>query len=379
MEHISIDNEKCTGCSACAQVCPKKCIDMTVNKEGFLYPIIDDNLCIKCGACKTVCSIEQNSDRNNSESEAYVCFSLNDNIKLKSSSGGIFFEIAANFIKSGGYVCGAEYDENFDVHHTIVSSTEQIPKLMKSKYIQSNLNSSYSKIKKLLIDDKKVLFVGTPCHVKGLKLFLKKEYCNLICGEIVCHGVPSYKVFKKYTDYISKDTKLTNVDFRDKSTGWKNYSVKLSYDNGYEYNQTHDKCLYMTGFIYNLFLRQSCYLCNCKLPNSYADFTLGDLWGAEKLINKSINDDKGVSLYISNTEKGNSILNSLSENAYINKLDSNEYLKYNPSIVEPSKINPNRKKFFDNIDKFNFGVLWDYVHSKSSLKKIKIKLRNIIK
>lgn len=208
-------------------------------------------------------------------------------------------------------------------------------------------------------------------------MFLKKDYKNLLCGEVVCHGVPSNKVFKKYIDYVHKNSKLKSIDFRDKTTGWKDYTIKFEFEDGYIFQEKRNKCLYFMGFIDNLYLRKSCYRCDCKLENSFADFTLGDCWGIEKIAPQN-DDDKGVSLLIINTEKANWLKNSLND-IYIEEIDSEEFLKYNPSISVSASYNDKRKIFFDNFNKYDFGTLWDYVYTDSKLKRLKISMLNKVK
>ena len=219
-----------------------------------------------------------------------------------------------------------------------------------------------------------MLFMGTPCQVKGLKLFLKKDYDNLFCGEVVCHGVPSYKVLKKYADFLSKDSKIKYIDFRNKENGWKKYSVKFEFENN-EINMNYEKCLYLLGFIDNLYLRKSCYSCDCKMEQTYADFTLGDFWGVDKL-RPDIDNNKGVSLYISHTNKGDTIINKLESVIFYDKIKDNKYVDFNPSIIKSAEENIKRKTFFKNIDKYNFGMLWDYVYSRNIIDRTKIVLKN---
>lgn len=377
MKQVCEKVEKCTGCSGCAQICPKSAITMYVNDEGFLYPQINYSLCVDCGLCHSVCQAELEISANKFNDNAFLCYSKDDFVRKNSSSGGIFYEIAKSVIVDGGYVCSAKYNNDFEVVHSVTSSLEELNAMLKSKYIQSNIGDTYKRIEELLCSDKKVLFVGTPCQVKGLKLFLKKDYKNLICGEVVCHGVPSNKVFKKYIEYIHKNSKLKSIDFRDKTTGWNDYTIKFEFEDGYIFREKRNKCIYFMGFIDNLYLRESCYQCDCKLENSFADFTLGDYWGIEK-IKPQINDDKGVSLLITNSEKANSMINCLS-NIYIEKINDEQFFKYNPSIIMSAPYNNKRKVFFQNFNKYDFGTLWDYVYTNSKFKRLKISILNKVK
>ena len=378
MKRILIDYNKCTGCAACAHICPKSAIRMIADAEGFRFPKIDDSKCIDCGVCKSVCTVYNTDDKAIFKNEVFACHSNNDEVRNNSSSGGMFYEIASSFLKKGGYVCAACYTENFDVAHKIISNEKDLGSLMKSKYIQSDINTTYKQIKELLHDDKEVFFTGTPCQVYGLKKYLKKDYSNLLCADIVCHGVPSYKVFKKFTDEVSQGGKLTGVDFRDKSNGWKNYNIKLDFDNNYTYFKKKEECLFFIGFVYNLYLRKSCYTCNFKGDNSYADVTLGDLWGADKLLSE-MDDDKGLSVFIAHTEKALKVKEMLEDKTVFIKLQNDEYIKYNPSIVKSSEKNILREKFFKNVDKLGFSNTWDYINTKSFVNRLKLKIKYSIK
>lgn len=377
MKSILTDYNKCTGCTACVQICPKSAIKMETDGEGFRFPKIDNSKCVDCGICRTVCTIYDTDSNTAPKHWVFACRSLNDEVRSNSSSGGMFYEIASSFLEKGGYVCGACYTENFDVSHKVISSKKDLGLLMKSKYIQSDINDTYKQIKDLLKDDKEVFFTGTPCQVYGLKKYLKINYENLLCAEIVCHGVPSYKVFKKFADEISHGGKLIGVDFRNKSNGWKNYNIKLDFDNDYTYFKKKEECLFFVGFVYNLYLRKSCYSCNFK-GNSYADITLGDFWGVDKLL-PEIDDDKGLSVFISHTQKALKVKEMLDERISFTELIDNEYIKYNPSIEKSSDENVLREKFFKNIDKLGFCNTWDYINTKSFINRLKLKIKCSIK
>ena len=375
--HISLNDNRCTGCSACFNICPQNCITMKYNSEGFIYPDIENNKCIECGLCKNVCLIN-NKSMGCSYSNAYACYSLNDDAVLDSSSGGMFYEIATNILNRGGYVCGAEYFENCNVRHVLIDNKKELRKLMKSKYIESSLDKIYCDIKKILNNNTCVLFMGTPCQVKGLKLFLKHDYENLFCGEVVCHGVPSYKVLRSYIDYLSEGSKIKQIDFRNKEYGWNNYSIKIEFENNQIINMKREDCLFFSGFVNNLFLRPSCYSCECKIQNTYADFTLGDFWGVDEVM-PDINNNKGISLYISHSDKGNELIKALEDNIFYRELNDCSYMDFNPSIVKSSSENKKRDLFFYNIDKYDFGLLWDYVYSTNAFYRKQLILKNKFK
>lgn len=194
------EKHNCCGCSACVQVCPKQCISMSADNEGFLYPQIDTAICIDCGLCEKVCPvINQNEPRE--PLAVYAANNNNEDIRLKSSSGGIFTLLAEQIISEGGVVFGARFNENWEVVHDYTEAIEGLEPFRGSKYVQSIIGDNFIKAKQFLTDGRKVLFSGTPCQIAGLKKFLRKEYENLLTVEVVCHGVPSPMVWRDYLDY----------------------------------------------------------------------------------------------------------------------------------------------------------------------------------
>ena len=199
------DKSKCCGCTACMSICPLKCISMTSDEEGFLYPSVDKNKCVQCGACDKVCPIQNVVEEIPFEQKAYIVRNKNREIKKASAAGGFFYNLGSYVIKSGGVVCGVVLDEAFHAVHISTDSEEDLIRFAGSKYMQSVVgNKTFAYIKTNLDKGKQVLFSGTPCQVEGLLSFLKADYSNLITVDIVCHSVPSPMIFDKYLEYISK-------------------------------------------------------------------------------------------------------------------------------------------------------------------------------
>lgn len=279
-----VDKSLCSGCHACMSVCPKFAITMQKDNEGFLYPIVDENKCIGCDLCDKSCQVLNPITNENEPIVAYACNNLNDAVRMQSSSGGIFSLIAEWIISQNGVVFGAGFDDELNVVHMAVDNTNDLSKLRGSKYVQSVIGDSYIQTKELLDAGIKVLFSGTPCQIDGLLHFLRKDYDNLYTLDIVCHGVPSPKVWKKYLEYqeilngssLSK-TKLPT--FRSKEDGWIRFRSALFFENGNSYSMTHEKDLYMKAFLKNVSLRNSCFSCYSKSINRNSDITLADLWG----------------------------------------------------------------------------------------------------
>lgn len=348
---IRIKNKKeCCGCGACAQICPKQCISLKEDKEGFLYPAVDNSSCIDCGLCERVCLvINQNEPQKPVVTLAAV--NSDESVRLASSSGGIFTLLAERTIDKGGVVFGAAFDENWDVKHICVDSKSELQKLRGSKYVQSIIGNCYKQAKAYLSAGKEVLFSGTPCQIAGLKRFLRKDYHNLKTMDIVCHGTPSPLVWRKYLDEVSSMyniAQITDIQFRDKTEGWKNFSLSIKYNDkeGVEktFRETLNENIFMRCFLSNLCLRPSCYSCPARSGKSSSDITLADLWGAQQIC-PEIDDDKGLSLVLQRKECGLPHFDKT-------PIPYSEALKHNPVIERDVREPKRRRKFFRKARKY---------------------------
>lgn len=351
------EKKNCTGCFACANICLKACINMKTDAEGFWYPEVDNTKCIKCGKCKVVCPIINKKAIEN-KPIGYACINKNEKIRLDSSSGGIFSLIAEQVITGGGVVFGASFNNNFDVEHSFVETIEEVGKFRGSKYVQSRIGNIYSQVKMFLQARRLVLFSGTPCQIAGLKSFLGKSYDNLICTDIICHGVPSPYVWRKYIEFREEKagSSVKSIAFRLKNEGWKRYSVSFRFMNDTEYQQNLHQDLYMRAFLKDICLRPSCYDCQFKTLHRQSDITLADFWGVQNLF-PEMDDDKGTSLIFINSEIGQFILNGIKDKILYQKVDIHKAIKYNSSAIKSVKQNPNRDKFMIEIDKEPFDSL----------------------
>lgn len=378
---IEIKTKKdCCGCYACYNICPKECITMESDNEGFWYPNIDKNKCINCNLCEKVCPIINKPNSSLYEKKSYAVFNKNEKIRLESSSGGIFSLLAEYVINNHGSVYGAVFDEDFNVKHIKINSLQDIELLRGSKYVQSRINDIFKSIKFDLKNNKIVLFTGTPCQVAGLQSFLQKKYNNLILMDIVCHGVPSPLVWQQYIDELKQNYKqdIKSIYFRDKSTGWKTYSIKFLFDKD-EYKNFGFKDIYMKGFLNDIYLRPSCYNCNFKGIERISDITVADFWGIENILPK-IDDDKGTSLIVIHSEKGKQLFDELSETMIFNEVDLNEAIKYNPSMISSVKYNEKRKDFFLELNsgKELINLIKEYT-KVSFERRVKNKIKLIVK
>lgn len=375
------NKQDCCGCFACENICPEKCIAMVEDKEGFWYPKVDYNKCIKCGKCIDVCPIINKVQVNNNP-VAYACINKNESIRLNSSSGGIFTLIAEKIIDDGGVVFGAQFNEKFDVEHGLIETKEELSKLRGSKYVQSKIGETYRESKYFLESGRKVLFSGTPCQIAGLKSFLKKNYKNLFCIDIICHGVPSPMVWQKYISHRENiaRSKTKRISFRQKNDGWKKFSVSFQFQNDTEYCNTLDKDLYMKAFLKNICLRPSCYDCQFKGIHRISDITLGDFWGIQNIL-PEMDDDKGTSLMFINSDKGRKLFNKIEDKCEYKRIDIIEAIKYNYSAIKSVYKNHNRHIFFKNIDLIPFDKLVMKYCSENPFKvigkKVKRKIKNI--
>lgn len=354
---INIDDKtKCCGCYACFNICPKQAIEMKEDEKGFKYPTIHKEKCINCGLCEKVCPIT-NKTKTENMPKAYACYNKNEKIRLESSSGGIFTLIAEYILDNNGIIYGAAFNDNWDVEHIRIDNKDDLSKLRTSKYVQSNINNTYKLAKKDLDDGRKVLFTGTPCQVNGLYSFLNKEYSNLYTQDIICHGVPSPKVWKKYLDFRKKKDSASpmRINFRQKDEGWNLYALLLQYNNN-AYKTNHNDDLFMQAFLRDACLRDSCYDCSFKEKNRKTDITLADFWGINNVV-PEINDDKGTSLVIVNTEKGQDLINNIKDNMVYKEVDFEQSIQYNKAMYQSATKPQLREEFFDNLDKLEFDEL----------------------
>jgi len=376
------DKSTCSGCHACEQACPKHCISMVSDTEGFLYPHVDMSLCSQCGLCEKTCPILQPLPKikEKNDIKAYAAVNKNESIRQKSSSGGIFSIIAEYVLSNGGIVFGAAFDEKLHLRHIAVNCIEDLELLRGSKYLQSEISSAYNEAKTYLEAGTPVLFTGTPCQIAGLYKYLNKEYDNLLTQDIICHGVPSPMVWEKYIEFRETQaaSKAQKTFFRNKKYGWKKFSVQFIFENCTEYQQVLSQDFYMRSFLSNYTLRPSCYECAFKNKLRLSDFTLADFWGIQK-INPDLDDDKGVSLVVVNSQKAMRIWESLSNEVYCEAVDIDSAILYNSAMIHSAKMPKKRNAFmqaivFEQFDK----VVERYIPKKTLLRRIFGKLKRIL-
>lgn len=299
----------CTGCMVCADACPQKCIEFNLVGTGHLYPYVDVNKCVKCKRCESVCPIKGTKKEKSEQSKPYAAWTINDELRLRSSSGGFFAQVATEFIENGGVVCGAAMSGT-RVKHIIIDSVLDIPRLQGSKYLQSNMSNVYKIIKVLLKDGKKVLFSGTPCQVAAIYNFIPSHlWENLTTIDLICHGVPSplaMDIFEK-----TCENGIDRIEsFRDKTWNpWnKGYGMTYITHNGEKVRSKTKDNLFLSLFSCNKILRPSCYRCQFQQGlQRHSDVTIGDFWGIKRF---SEQHKIGISLVISHSAKGEELLKS---------------------------------------------------------------------
>jgi len=341
----------CCGCTACRSICPKQCISMEEDPEGFLYPHVDTTLCIDCEACVKVCPFHNPVEESRPES-VFAAINENEEIRRESSSGGIFTMLAEKVINEGGVVFGARYTDDWQVEIVPTETTDGIAAFRGSKYLQARMGESMKLAKKYLQEGRKVLFSGTPCQIAGLRHYLRKDYDNLLAVDFVCHGVPSPKVWQKYLAEVSEAGKraIKDIKFRDKPDGWKRFNFTLSYDENakaYSMSSFNGENHYMRAFLSNMILRPSCYYCLAKCGRSHSDITIADFWGIEQVL-QQMDDDRGTSLLMIRTAKGKAALDF--EGMKYLKADYEDALRYNPSIEKSVSPHRHRADFFARVD-----------------------------
>lgn len=375
---IDHSNENCCGCGACAQVCHRSCIEMVKDMEGFLYPKVSLENCVGCLKCENVCPcVEEQSPR--LPISDYAIINPCDEVRSQSSSGGIFYEIAKSFVEKDGVVFGARFDENQKVCHDVSVDLCGLHNFQGSKYVQSEIGSTFIQVREFLKSGKYVLFSGTPCQVAGLKKFLHKDYEKLLTVDCICHGVPSPLVFEKYLNEIIGKSNNIKVIFRDKSEGWYGYHVKIQLPNDvilYDQKWTNDP--YMQLFVSDYSLRPSCYNCPAKSGKSGSDITLGDFWGVDQVM-PHMYDNKGTSLVLANTQKGKYLLDNI-EGLNIEMVSHDLAISFNSAWSNSADKPLERDKFFKLIRKKKLNTLYvRFLHPEMLLKnRLKSKISRVL-
>ncbi len=352
----SKDKKDCCGCAACMSACNKKAITMVAdNTLGFLYPQINTSLCVNCGKCDLICQFKDNYNRYDNYNKPYVYAMrpLDEKELMKSQSGAAFFILSNIILEEGGTVYGAVFDEKFNVIHSRATTKEEREKMRMSKYVQSDIQNIYPLIKNDLLEGKKVLFSGTPCQVAAIRSFLGKKLSEkLYTIDIICHGVPSPKVWSDYLKYLKKKyhKSIISIITRDKKYGWASHNETYILEDGTKKTRATFRELFYRHYI----VRDSC--SNCKFTNTkrVSDITIGDFWGWEKYHNDFM-DNKGISLIYINSDKGKELFEKTKSKAII--IPSNIQESLQPQLQHPIALPNNRQEFINDYKKHNFRYI----------------------
>lgn len=370
-----IEKDKCAGCMACVNACPKSVIKMEPDDEGFLYPIISYDLCIACGQCKCVCPAYSTAKKDEGLPDTYAAINLNEDILKKSTSGGVFSALADIIREKNGYVVGCVFNDDMEAVHKVIPPHETYDALRGSKYVQSNIGGTYQEVKKLLNEEKYVLFTGAACQIDGLYSYLGGEYDKLYTCDIICHGVSSPGLWQMHKNYLEGNNRfLINYSFRDKSSeGW-----GLYYCYYYSYKRFPKLKLHKTGtcledeyflsFLTGKNYRVCCYSCKYASLNRVADFTLGDFWGVEKYL-PDIEAKAGVSALLINTEKGKKIKAHLDKKMKLIPVVSDWIVAGNKNLHGPTIRPQVRDTYYELINKVGYKKIQkQYKHTKQYLR-----------
>ena len=345
--YFTTGNEStCYGCRACEHICPQKAITMKPNEEGFLYPTLDEAICMKCGLCSQVCPNDNVTTVFRKPLKVFAAQYKQQDVLDNSSSGGIFSAVADYVLENNGSVAGCVFDDNFTAIHVVSQDHDTVAKMRGSKYVQSDMENSYSSVKEDLLTGKKVLFTGTPCQVDGLKSYLGGNTEDLYTCDLICHGVPSPKVWSAHIGFIEKlnKSKLSRYFFRPKDWSWHIHNEKAIFKNGKTFCSTGYsnmfRCLYYSGLI----MRPSCYKCQYSDVNRCSDITIADCRGVDRILSL-LNSDEGVSLVLVNTPRGAELFSAVAKNTEYYPININDVLQ--PPLQHPCVKNRRREEFWN--------------------------------
>lgn len=341
--------QECAICGACINACPVDAISLDKVHLDFRYPQINEDICIHCSQCEKACPILGNKGKpGEGYPVAFAAKSENDPMRMRSSSGGVFYELADQMLRDGGYVCGAVFDDKFHVKHILSNAKEDMLRMMGSKYAQSDVGYCYREVKDVLEKGCKVLFSGCPCQVAGLRTFLGKEYPNLVLVELICHGIPSDHMLQTYIGMQERKygARLTRMEFRNKKKGWHNSSVRMEFGHHRTYSKPEAADAYMNGFLGSVTLKPTCYQCHFRNFTAGSDIILGDFWGAE--VELPVDDNKGISAILVNSGKGMDVLDRC--NLTLTPANVETVIKYNRNLLCSAAPSPQRSSFYASAD-----------------------------
>lgn len=372
------DKKHCAGCTACAEICLKNCIQMKPDEEGFLYPHVEENQCIKCSACDTVCPIQNPVIEKEKPQKAYLVQHRDETVRLDSSAGGAFTAIATVILQKGGVVFGAAYDENFYVRHSYVETVDDLKKFRNSKYVQSELGDSFRVVRDFLQKGRWVCFSGTPCQIEGLSKFLRKPYEKLILVDVVCHGIPSPLVWNKYLEYQKQSfPKPDNIRFRDKFYGYKYSTMSIIQDGKNVYHAGSQLDPMLRSFFTDTCDRPSCYECLFKKRYRVSDFTIWDCFSVYDF-DKKLDDDKGTTRVLCHTQKAWNLMSEVMEIADCKEVPADKLVTGVKEMFESVPMSPKRAVFMSDAERLSGTELFKKYYPVTRKVRVKTAIRKIL-
>lgn len=379
---IDIKEEQCTGCEVCSSACPVNAISFFM-KNGFRYPMVDIKKCINCGLCEKPCPAVNGEENNNETYAVYSAWTKEQERRLLSTSGGVCYELSKMIILEGGYVAGVVWSKCFkDAKYEIINTMDGLSRISQTKYFQPKMNGIYEKIKKLLINGEKVLYIGTACTNSGLRKFLGKEYSNLICCDFICRGYTSQMYHEKRVDYLENkyNSKIKSIQYKNKDKGWKAFGTKFWFDNGESYYVNRYQDPYELLFKKDDFnTRPSCYSCKYRSLPRLSDITVGDFWGIQNVAPEEL--EYGISAVIISSKKGKATFDLIKDKLICKESSISEITKGNYALLNQLNRKEGAEQFFVDLENLPFFELNEkYVPKVENFRaKIKRILKDIIK
>lgn len=355
------DPRYCTGCMSCVQSCPVKAISKIKDDEGFYIIKIDETKCIGCNKCIDYCHVNKSKEIVlRTPRSLYACYSKSPTVRSNSSSGGVFSELAKKILERGGAVFGATFDHEFVVKHIGIKSEEELDKIRGSKYVQSDASNTFSEVKECLEQNIVVLFSGTPCQAAALRHYIGFNP-NLYIVDVVCHGMSSPKFFHDYKEALIKEYgPIESFSFRNKITGWKEYSICVKFKEGDEYTKKRLEEPYTKAFLEEYINKPVCHRCQYARCERVGDITLADFWGFQTQSEKINDDDKGISACIINSLKGENLFNSIADKVVYEERNYIDLVNCNRPLKDPSLNNIDRSLFWDDYKEYGFGYACEH-------------------